>query len=114
MPATFSRRTILQLTALAPALRPLVAKMSAPERNSTVALVTGDSRRKNIAQALAAIDDQVRPGLKAAAYAAAVAFNRNLLNDNEELLLDLRPHWIFLTPAVLALRAIEDRRAVPA
>jgi len=34
------------------------AKMSAPEGNSTVALVKGDSRRKNIEQALTAIDDK--------------------------------------------------------
>jgi uncharacterized protein (DUF362 family) len=68
VPATFSRRTILQLTALAPALRPLVAQISAPARNSTVALVKGESRRQNIAQALTAIDDQVRPGLKAKKY----------------------------------------------
>jgi len=52
VPATFSTAAaLLQFTALAPALRPLVAQMSAPERNSTVALVKGDSRRKNIAQA---------------------------------------------------------------
>ena len=37
MLATFSRRTILQLAAMAPALRPLAAKLSAPERNSAVA-----------------------------------------------------------------------------
>lgn len=32
-----------------------------------------------------------------------MAFPRNLLNENEELVLDLRPHWYFLTPPVLAL-----------
>jgi uncharacterized protein (DUF362 family) len=58
----------LQLTALAPALRRLAAQASAPERNSTVALVKGESRRQNIAQALTAIDDQVRPGLRAKKY----------------------------------------------
>ena len=68
MPATFTRRTVLQLTALAPALRRLAAQASAPERNSTVALVKGESRRQNIAQALTAIDDQVRPGLRAKKY----------------------------------------------
>jgi uncharacterized protein (DUF362 family) len=56
------------LTALAPALRRLAAQASAPERNSTVALVKGESRRQNIAQALTAIDDQVRPGLRAKKY----------------------------------------------
>ena len=80
MPATFSRRTILQLTALAPALRPLVAQISAPERNSTVALVKGESRRKNIAQALTAIDDQVRPGLKRKKYVVVKVNNVSTVN----------------------------------
>ena len=80
MPATFSRRTILQLTALAPALRPLVAQISAPQRNSTVALVKGDSRRKNIEQALTAIDDQVRPGLKAKKYVVIKVNNVSTVN----------------------------------
>ena len=80
MPATFSRRTILQLTALTPALRPLVARISAPERNSTVALVKGDSRRQNIAQALTAIDDQVRPGLKAKKYVVIKVNNVSTVN----------------------------------
>jgi len=34
-----------------------------------------------------------------------VAFDRNLLNQREELILDLRPHWLFMTPATLALAA---------
>ena len=82
MPATFSRRTILQLTALAPALRPLVAQITAPGRNSTVSLVKGESRRKNIAQALTAIDDQVRPGLKAKKY---VVIKVNNVSTNNQL-----------------------------
>lgn len=80
MPPTFSRRTILQLTALAPALRPLVAQISAPARNSTVALVKGESRRKNIAQALTAIDDQVLPGLKAKKYVVIKVNNVSTTN----------------------------------
>ena len=80
MPATFSRRTILQLTVLAPALRPLVAQISAPARNSTVALVKGESRRKNIAQALTAIDDQVLPGLKAKKYVVIKVNNVSTTN----------------------------------
>lgn len=32
-------------------------------------------------------------------YAAAVAFPRKLLNDNEELVLDLRPHWLYMVLA---------------
>jgi uncharacterized protein (DUF362 family) len=70
----------LQLTALAPALRPLVAQISAPERNSTVALVKGESRRKNIAQALTAIDDQVRPGLKRKKYVVVKVNNVSTVN----------------------------------
>jgi uncharacterized protein (DUF362 family) len=80
VPATFSRRTILQLTALAPALRPLAAKTLAPERNPVVALVKGDSRRQNIAQALTAIDDQVRPGLKAKKYVLIKVNNVSTVN----------------------------------
>ena len=38
-------------------------------------------------------------------YTRAVAFPRNLLNENEELVLDLRPHWYFLTKPALALLA---------
>ena len=36
-------------------------------------------------------------------YAPAVAFPQNLLNDNEELVLDLRPHWFFLAKPVVYL-----------
>jgi len=38
-------------------------------------------------------------------YAPAVAFPQNLLNNDEELVLDLRPHWLYLFPSapVLAL-----------
>jgi uncharacterized membrane protein YdbT with pleckstrin-like domain len=34
-----------------------------------------------------------------------VPFARKLLNDDEEIVLDLHPHWIFLSKAVLALVA---------
>ena len=58
MQSTFSRRTMLQLTALAPALRPwrplFAQTQSAPATKSTVSLVKGDSRRKNAADALLA------------------------------------------------------------
>jgi len=80
MPATFSRRTILQLTALAPALRPLVAQISAAARNSTVALVKGESRRRNIAQALTAIDEQLLPGFKAKKYVVIKVNNVSTTN----------------------------------
>jgi len=42
----------------------------------------------------------VAPGHR---YAAAVAFPRKLLNDGEELVLDLRPHWLYLAPSVALL-----------
>ena len=32
-----------------------------------------------------------------------MAFPKNLLNHNEELVLDLRPHWLFLAPSTAAL-----------
>ncbi|MEO6627047.1 MAG: PH domain-containing protein [Aquihabitans sp.] len=32
-----------------------------------------------------------------------MAFPRNLLNNDEELILDLRPHWLYLVPAAGAL-----------
>jgi uncharacterized protein (DUF362 family) len=65
----FTRRSMLQLTAWAPALRPLLAQTkAAAEPRSTVSLVKGDSRRKNIAAALEAIDEQIRPALKAKRY----------------------------------------------
>src|SRR5579872_4861147 len=61
MPTGFSRRTMLQLTAFAPLLRPAFAQASA---RSAVSLVRGESRRKNVAAALAAIDDRISPALK--------------------------------------------------
>jgi uncharacterized protein (DUF362 family) len=67
---------MLQLTALAPALRPLLAQRfgATPERppgapgRSAVSLVKGENRRKNIADALAAIDEQIRPALATKKY----------------------------------------------
>ena len=61
MPTRFSRRVMLQLTAAAPLLRPAFAQ---PPNHSTVGLVRGESRRKNIAAALETIDDRIRPALK--------------------------------------------------
>ncbi len=62
MPARFSRRTMLRLTAFAPALQPLMAQQTA--ERSVVALTRGETRRKNITAALTAIDPQIRPVLK--------------------------------------------------
>jgi uncharacterized protein (DUF362 family) len=65
MPTRFSRRALLQFTAAAPVLRPLFAQPSpAPPAKSTVALMRGENRRQNIAAALTAIDDRIRPVLR--------------------------------------------------
>jgi uncharacterized protein (DUF362 family) len=64
-PRWISRRDLLRLAAVAPACAPLAAQNTAsPTPRSTVALVHGDNRRKNIADAMAAIDDQIRPILR--------------------------------------------------
>jgi uncharacterized protein (DUF362 family) len=69
MRVTFSRRSMLQLTAFAPALRPVLAQAAAaPAPKSLVSLVKGDSRRKNVAAALAGIDPQILPALKSKKY----------------------------------------------
>src|SRR5215472_15522844 len=65
MPARFSRRAMLQMAALAPACRPIFGQtVPAPGARSTVSLVQGEDRRKNIAAALAGIDEQVKSGLR--------------------------------------------------
>lgn len=66
MPTRFSRRALLQFTAAAPILRPLMAQSSAPAApaKSAVALARGENRRQNIAAALTAIDDRIRPVLR--------------------------------------------------
>lgn len=63
-PRWISRRDLLRLAALAPACAPLAAQSAAAAERSTVALVKGENRRKNVADALAAIDDQIRPVLR--------------------------------------------------
>ncbi len=44
-------------------------------------------------------------GAEEGSYTRAVAFPRNLLNESEELVLDLRPHWYFVFRPGLALVA---------
>jgi uncharacterized protein (DUF362 family) len=64
-PRWISRRDMLRLAAVAPACAPLAAQNVAPATpRSTVALIKGDNRRKNIAAAMEAIDDQIRPVLR--------------------------------------------------
>ena len=66
MAALFSRRMLLQLTACCPALRPLLAQTGtlSTERRPAVSLISGSSRRKNITQALEAIDVEAGPILR--------------------------------------------------
>jgi uncharacterized protein (DUF362 family) len=59
---------MLQLTALTPALRPLFAQTQAPDARAVVSLVKGESRRMNVAEALARIDPQIAPVLKTKKY----------------------------------------------
>ena len=87
MPSTFSRRTMLQLTALAPALRPwrpLAAQTAAAPAagRSTVSLVKGESRRKNAAAALTAIDEQLSPVLRTKKY---VIIKTNFVSTTNQL-----------------------------
>jgi len=86
MQSTFSRRTMLQLTAFAPALRPwrpLFAQAQAsPAPNSTVSLIKGESRRKNATAALTAIDDQLLPVLKTKKY---VLIKTNFVSTTNQL-----------------------------
>jgi uncharacterized protein (DUF362 family) len=78
-PLRFSRREMLRFAAIAPACAPLLAQTAAPSR-STVSLVKGDSRRKNITDALTAIDDQIRPVLRTKKYVAIKVNNVSVTN----------------------------------
>jgi len=77
----FTRRTMLQLTAFAPALRPLLAE-APPAPRSAVAVIQGNDRRKNIAAALEAIDDQIRPVLASKKY---VVIKPNFVSTTNQL-----------------------------
>lgn len=63
--ADLSRRAILSLAAGAPLLR---AQISTFSGRAAVSLVKGEDRRKNVYEALAAVDDQIRPALKRKKY----------------------------------------------
>ena len=64
MLAPLSRRALLQAAACAPALRPLLAQsLVHVDSRPIVSLVKGEDRRKNISQALTAIDSQLLPVL---------------------------------------------------
>ena len=77
----FTRRTMLQLTAFSPALRPLLGQ-APPQPRSTVAVIQGEDRRKNIAAALEAIDDQIGPALRAKKY---VVIKPNFVSTTNQL-----------------------------
>lgn len=80
-PARFSRRTLLQLAAIAPACRPLFGQAADdPRKRSTVALVKGQNRRRNVASALEAIDADIRPVLKTKKYVAIKVNNVSVTN----------------------------------
>jgi len=81
MSNTFSRRTLLQLGALAPVLRPRLVKAD-EEARSVVSVVRGEDRRQNIRAALAAIDDQIRPALKTKKY---VLIKTNFVSTTNQL-----------------------------
>jgi uncharacterized protein (DUF362 family) len=91
----FSRRGLLKAAGAAAAIappamadRPLGKAVGEPmaypfySGRSTVSVVTGNSRRKNITDALAAIDDQIRPVLKQKDY---VVIKPNGLNATKPL-----------------------------
>jgi uncharacterized protein (DUF362 family) len=72
---------MLQLTAFAPALRPLLGQ-APPAPRSAVAVIQGNDRRKNIAAALEAIDDQIRPALLQKKY---VVIKPNFVSTTNQL-----------------------------
>jgi uncharacterized protein (DUF362 family) len=81
MPIGISRRAMLRMAALAPAFRPILGQtLPAPGKRSTVSLVKGDNRRKNIAAALAGIDEQVKGGLRNKKYALIKVNNVSVTN----------------------------------
>src|SRR5690242_1653496 len=79
-PLRFSRREMLRFAALAPACAPFAMQAAAPESRSIVSLVQGDSRRKNITDALVAIDDQIKPFIQRKKYVAIKVNNVSVTN----------------------------------
>ena len=87
----FSRRTFFQAVAGAGGLSMLRAQVAGPQTpaltytkqplgKSTVVLVRGDQRRKNVTDALTAIDHQVLPGLKQKKYVVIKVNNVSTVN----------------------------------
>ncbi len=92
MAERFSRRGFLQWTAAAPALGGRMLRgqtapqrydpqpVFPPERRAVVSLVKGEERRKLVHDALAAIDDQIRPLLKRKKYVVIKPNNVSTVN----------------------------------
>jgi uncharacterized protein (DUF362 family) len=101
MPHHLSRRGFLSLAAAAP-LR------AAAETRSTVSLIAGDDRRKNIYNALLAIDDRIRPALRRKKYVLikpnCVAVNFQLGSTHADALLGILDYLAprFKGPIVIA------------
>lgn len=76
-----TRRTLLRVGALTPALTPVLANGAAPPR-SIVSVVRGESRRTNIANALMAIDERIQPILKTKQY---VLIKTNFVSTSNQL-----------------------------
>lgn len=83
MPTDFSRRSFFQIAAGAGVLsvaRGQKMALEGNDRRATVALVKGEDRRKNIHDALAAIDEQIRPVLKTKKYVVIKPNNVSTVN----------------------------------
>jgi uncharacterized protein (DUF362 family) len=80
MTLRFTRREMMRFAALAPACAPLAAQPATTPARSVVSLVQGDSRRKNIAEALTAIDDQIKPFIRRKKYVAIKVNNVSTTN----------------------------------
>ena len=78
-PLRFTRREMMRFAALAPACAPY-ALQAAAETRSTVSLVKGESRRKNVTEALTAIDDQIKPFIRKKKYVAIKVNNVSTTN----------------------------------
>src|SRR5690349_7083876 len=76
-----TRRTLLRMGALTPALAPVFAKGEVSPR-SIVSVVRGESRRTNVANALTAVDERIQPILKTKQY---VLIKTNFVSTTNQL-----------------------------
>jgi uncharacterized protein (DUF362 family) len=83
MPIVFSRRLLFQMTAIAPAMRAVAAQTPAvADGRPVVSLIKGDERRRIVRESLEAIDEQIRPVLKAK---KSVVIKPNNVSTNNQL-----------------------------